>query len=652
MAGPLVAAVPAILNGLRVAASIMSLTASIKSLRQTSAHNDQQSMPQGQPSISEAFKSLGTIQKKLALVQDLSTQAVNAAADRITAEQRLQQTMNRQPSGMSPAKLKQMSGFADDQEKRSSISAVTGITGMTELGKSVMNPEHVMKLSSSMYDLAAGTYGARVSQEQMVQTASLLGNAMEGQLSGLEGLGFEITQQQELMMRYGSEAQRTKTLIEILDTKVQGMAQSMANTPTGKIEQLNNAWTGVMETVGTLLMPAVMQFVDFIMEKMPAIEAFMVGAFTAINGAIWFVIDVISVLFNFIQENWSWIQPILVAIITVYIAGIIMGLIAMAAAWLIMASPILIIIGIVFGLIKVMQFFGFSAQEVVATIMNRFGLFFAQLWNGIAFLWNGFARVAEFLGNVFIDPVFAIKKLFYDMVLDVLERLQVFAKMVEDLVVKTVGILKKIGIDIDIGDSAHFISGKLTDAINWFKSKEPTSDKDVYSLPKMDYRDVFGTGEEWAGYSDGLFDKAGTAFDNFKGGGFSIPLGEDLPSWPEVPTPQVPTPHVPQTPQVSQVPPLPGVTPTPSGREPNIAQVGKVGEVGKINKEVDISQEDLKLMRDLAEIKAIQNFVTLTPTVQVTTGDIVEKADLDDMIRRFQQSMEQEIAYAARGVYG
>lgn len=78
------------------------------------------------------------------------------------------------------------------------------------------------------------------------------------------------------------------------------------------------------------------------------------------------------------------------------------------------------------------------------------------------------------------------------------------------------------------------------------------------------------------------------------------------------------------------------------------SEIGKVGEIGGT---VDISSEDLRLMRDLAEMKSIQNFVTLTPTVQVSTGDINNGYDIDTIIQRIEQSLENEIVSTAEGVY-
>lgn len=89
-----------------------------------------------------------------------------------------------------------------------------------------------------------------------------------------------------------------------------------------------------------------------------------------------------------------------------------------------------------------------------------------------------------------------------------------------------------------------------------------------------------------------------------------------------------------------------------SFQSPDINQVGKVNEVGKINQEVDISDEEIRMMRDLAEMRAIQNFVTLTPTVQVTTGPISKNVDVEEVVRQITTSMETEIGSSTQGLYG
>lgn len=81
-------------------------------------------------------------------------------------------------------------------------------------------------------------------------------------------------------------------------------------------------------------------------------------------------------------------------------------------------------------------------------------------------------------------------------------------------------------------------------------------------------------------------------------------------------------------------------------------EIDKVKKVGKIEDKVDISSEDLKIMRDLAEMKTIQNFVTLTPTVSITTGDIRNGEDLDSMISKIETEITNQIQASAQGTYG
>ena len=54
-------------------------------------------------------------------------------------------------------------------------------------------------------------------------------------------------------------------------------------------------------------------------------------------------------------------------------------------------------------------------------------------------------------------------------------------------------------------------------------------------------------------------------------------------------------------------------------------------------------------MRDLAEVNAISNMITLTPTVQMTTGDINSGADLDTIMSRINRTLEEQFVSSAEG---
>lgn len=82
----------------------------------------------------------------------------------------------------------------------------------------------------------------------------------------------------------------------------------------------------------------------------------------------------------------------------------------------------------------------------------------------------------------------------------------------------------------------------------------------------------------------------------------------------------------------------------------DIGNVDHVGSVGSIDEDVNIAEEDLKFLRDVAEMRYVQNFVTLTPTVAVD-AKISEKVDVDEVVNRIETRLETEFEAAAEGVY-
>mgnify|MGYP005902623091 FL=1 len=70
---------------------------------------------------------------------------------------------------------------------------------------------------------------------------------------------------------------------------------------------------------------------------------------------------------------------------------------------------------------------------------------------------------------------------------------------------------------------------------------------------------------------------------------------------------------------------------------------------GKIADEVHIADEDLQFFRDVAEMRYIQNFVTLTPTVSMSAS-ISEKVDVNGVIQKIEQVLKEEIAESAEVV--
>lgn len=87
-----------------------------------------------------------------------------------------------------------------------------------------------------------------------------------------------------------------------------------------------------------------------------------------------------------------------------------------------------------------------------------------------------------------------------------------------------------------------------------------------------------------------------------------------------------------------------------TGSGMDIGNVDSVGSVGSIDSDINIAEEDLKFLRDVAEMRYVQNFVTLTPTVAVD-AKISEKVDVDEVVKKIETKLEDEFVSAAEGVY-
>lgn len=441
--------------------------------------------------------------------------------------------------------------------------------------------------------------------------------------------------------------------------------EKMLDSPAAKWQATINRFKDSLTTTGMVALEAFTPFFDLInnaasnnqldvMFKALAITLTIVGNLLTwvTQGMLW--------LFNTAVEYWPVIAGMLGVLISYYLPTILTKLWAMiqpilasAGAWMAAHWPLLLVMAAVGLLIFMLMKLGVTTEQVVGFMVGLFYSFFAVLYNIVANLWNLFAMFAEFLINIFIDPTYAVKKLFYDLAKMVIDNMAAMAGSFDkaasalanafvsavNIAIKGINWLIKAlnnipGINIKQLGELNGVSVDLFSAgIKAFANtlKPPTSDRNVVNLPRMDLMsipDAYQRGYKAGGKMINNFSEMMSGITN---------IGNKFDKYKQA-----------AIPKISNV----GNVGSGIGKSPDIGKVGKVGEVGKINDTVDISSEDLKYIRELAEIKSIQNFVTLTPTVQVTTGDIREEADIDRIVSKIEDLMKNEIVSSAAGVYG
>lgn len=138
------------------------------------------------------------------------------------------------------------------QQRTGVIGDEIQMAGAQELAVHLTNPESLEKLIPVMNDLTAKQQGFNATQEGAASVAAMMGKAMDGNVMMLERAGIKFSEVQKKIMQTGDEAQRAATLADVLTQKVGGMNEALANTPDGRVVQLNNAYGDLQERLGLL----------------------------------------------------------------------------------------------------------------------------------------------------------------------------------------------------------------------------------------------------------------------------------------------------------------------------------------------------------------------------------------------------------------
>ncbi|MHA7580101.1 hypothetical protein ACX12E_06860 [Paenibacillus vandeheii] len=430
---------------------------------------------------------------------------------------------------------------------------------------------------------------------------------------------------------------------------------TMLDSPLQKWNMLVNQFNGVLGQIGQAALVALTPLLDRLNEafangEFTGIIEWISNAFTVAANALTMLVDGILYIAAVIQQNWDIIQPILMALALVVLALVIIQVYSLVAAWLLLNWPILLVIAAIAAVIGILNMMGVSGTEILGAIIGTFMLLGEIVRVVIATMWNYFAIFADFIANVFKDPIYAFQKLLYDLGMFAMQMFYNIIVGIEDFLGKAMGAIGKVASFINdtfgtnlavISESDINIGSKNVKGwIDTLKSFEPQSDKDVFHMNRMD-------GEFDPNVSD-------------KGQDVAKKLLSKIPTLPDPNSKETGLPgnfggSTPKTPSIPSIPTAPAPTAVPNNNMSNINKINNIGQVDKIGDvdgTVDVTSEDLKLMRELAEMQAIQRFVSLTPTVQVTTGDINSGHDVDSIISKITDGLNSQIVSSAQGVYG
>ena len=404
-------------------------------------------------------------------------------------------------------------------------------------------------------------------------------------------------------------------------------------------------------------------------------QNFMAGLETAM-----FAIGQIAMwLFNLFVAGWNWVTEHANFVITAFellaTVGVIAGL-AVAAAWAIANWQILLIIAIVIAIAGALSELGISFVDVAATIISMFVYIGETVYNVILFIinlfiflgsviinvfigiWNAVITVAEAIANTFLMAIWAVKKAFATLAKAVLGAFAAVADGAANvataignafiaganMAIKAINwiikALNKIpGVNLgtvgEIGTMSY--NGGLGSSIRGL-----ADGLDPGSAPeKVSFAGMKGKGLELHNPTEGLknplldsataYQKTKNFFngigDAMKGFGDKMKQQDELAS---------------KFDKMNQTPAGAGA---PSGGAGGLGdKLGKgknIGNVGKIEDEVKLKDEDIKMMRDVAERKYIIDYQVLTPQVSVNyeSKNSATEQDIDDLVGKIEEKI-------------
>ncbi len=433
---------------------------------------------------------------------------------------------------------------------------------------------------------------------------------------------------------------------------------SAADDINAKFEQIPQTWEGAMTVIknnATQQFRPVLEQINRLAnsERFQKLANDVVSGFAVMAGYALAAIDILAGGAAFVYDNWSWIAPLLLGVAAawgvytiavnsakiaemaqatwtgivtaakVVAAGVTMALTGATAAntaaqWglnaALLACPITWIIILIIALIAIIYSVVAAVNHFAGTSISATGVIAG------AFMW-----LMALIGNIVIGEINAIIQMLWTMFVEP------FIGIIEWILNVTQGgfdsfggaVASLIGQIISWFLSLGKVVTKIIDAIfgtNWTSGLNDLqdsvlawgkSDKSITlerKAPTIDYRfdmtDAYDTGYSWG---EGVDDKLSGIADN---------LGDLTGGMPDF---------------------------SSMGGDP-LDNIDRVGSVGRIEDDVTISDEDIKMLKDLATLEYQVNMTQLTPQLSATFGDIRETADAGAILTFIEDSVAEALS--------
>jgi len=474
------------------------------------------------------------------------------------------------------------------------------IAGAAEISTYISDEAAIRTVMGTLTNYASGmSGGVELNSQQMVEYATQLGKALNGTYDGLKDRGFELTDAQKEIIDNGTDMQKALVIDEVINQSWANLAEQMANTPQGRIIQFKNNMSDISEVVGGKVYPAVMELYQTANDNMPRIESmfmlFANGAAIAVY-ALSGMADAAGNVYQVVSDNWGVIGPIVYGASGAFVVynGVLLahqGYLAAVAVWNDFLAIKESVLAVRTGAATAAQA-GFN----VVLLASPITWFAGGVLVGVVAL-NAFVGMLNKAAGTSYSVTGLITGLFSAMGAGVV---RIFLGIGD----VALGVLQAIAEAVDFvmrTDYADTIAG-------W------RDDLSSFANEKYNLKDAFDGGYAWGeGVMDNLKNfnpAADLSMYSFEAGlgSMTIPGAEEL--------------------------------------------LGDIsGDTDSIQKLLEVSEEDLKYLRDIAEQEVINRFTTAEIKVDMQNYNQVNSSmDLDGIADQLLDVVYDRMTVAAEGV--
>lgn len=311
----------------------------------------------------------------------------------------------------------------------------------------------------------------------------------------------------------------------------------------------------------------------------------LIGSFDVLASVASGAIDLLINGASLVVENWNYVYPIILGVGTALAVAGAIGLasgLQAAAGWALAHLPIILIGAAIALLVFELSQAGISFEQMGQVAGAVFGAVYVVVYNTIANAWNLIATFAEFFANVWNDPLGATARLFHDLFESVLEDVENVARAIDNL------------LNTNLAGAVSGFRSKLS---NWVDDTYGESAIQIKRMSKLDITETVKNGAETGANLGKKLDNLNFSMDDITGklgglgtGGYGAGAGLG-----------------------------------------DVGKVGKVGSVGKIDKEVNIADENIKLLRDLSERQYVAQVNLTLPQTNVSVNQNVTGSNSSDI---------------------